>query len=268
MRVIWISAGLLAAFLVVLGLVYEPSSDQMQLASSSETVVENPFVEENQGAITKESNESVDLAVLPTESDGSSVEPGTQELDQTPVAQIVKENNEPVATAKTGDTTSEDINVVADNFNSIVVEKPEAPEKEKKKLGLAMLAFEKEKKKNKVAVIVHETNTQMLTEKEIKALYMDRLTRWQDGSKVMLYNLPLGDKHRDKFSKSVLKMSALEADTQESKRRELRIKANDVQVKAKNVIVSYVEQHPNAVAYVPLDLVREKSSVKVVLTIP
>ena len=97
---------------------------------------------------------------------------------------------------------------------------------------------------------------------------MDRLTRWKDGSRVMLYNLPLGDKFREKFSETILEMTALEADTAENKRRELHINANEVEVKAKNIVVSYVEQHPNSVAYVPLSMVRERSSVKVILTIP
>lgn len=276
MRVVWISAGLLVSFIVVLVTLYEPESDQPpQLATENPETI-NPFVEEKPDAGKAEASAEVDLAKLPTDAvadEGAELQPdtGSQQTSQhgqAPEAEIAANETKLAVSAKVAADKSTDINLNADNVESLVVAQPKEPAGEEKKLGLAMIAFEKEKNKEKVAVIVHQSNTQQLTEKEIKALYLDRLTRWQDGSKVMLFDLPLGDKYRDKFSKSILKMTALEADLQESKRRELRIKANDVEVKAKNVVVSYVEQNPRAVAYVPLNLVREKSNVKVILTIP
>ncbi len=278
MRVIWISLGLSAVFLVALFAFYEPQQDQALLTAGDPPVINNPFVEEI--TASGSADKQVDLAVLPVgQNDASSpanVAENTTLPATTSVANVAAEKKETI-TASLPDNNAnqggapvvnEPVETGVASSNASVADEPVQKDKEEKKLGLAMLAFEKEKQKNKVAVIVHETNSQKLTEKEIKALYLDRLTRWQDGSKVMLYDLPLGDKYRDKFSQSVLKMTALEADKQESKRRELRIKANDVEVKAKNVIVSYVEQHPNAVAYVPLNLVREKAGVKIVLTIP
>lgn len=98
-------------------------------------------------------------------------------------------------------------------------------------------------------------------------MYMDKLTRWDDGKPVMLYNLPLGDKFREKFSQRILNMSALKADKLELQRRENHRAINPVKVKAKNIVVSYVERHPNAIAYVPLSEINDRASVKVVLTI-
>lgn len=269
MRVIWISTGLLGVFLVALFAFYEPQPDEGQLANSGPTVIDNPFVEEKVQDDT--ANKQVELAVLPAEQvtpsnknnapDNSIIASPGQTSPQDPE---IKSNPSIVNVEKAEEVVAS----VSDNPESIVLEKPKQIEEKGKKPGLAMIVLEKEQQKNKIAVIVHETNPQKLTEKEIKALYLDRLTRWQDGSRVMLYDLPLGDKYRDKFSRSILNMTALEADKQEARRRELRIKGNDVEVKAKNVVVSYVEQHPNAVAYVPLNLVRDKSSVKIVLTIP
>jgi len=271
MRVIWISVALSAVFLVALFAFYEPQPNQAQLATGEAAVaaIDNPFVDEK--AHDNTANKQVELAVLPVEQvapanknapiDSSIAASPEQALAQSPDT----ESSPPsVTVAKVGEIVAS----VSDNPVPIAVEEPKQNEKNEKKPGLAMIALEKEQQKNKIAVIVHETNPQKLTEKEIKALYLDRLTRWQDGSRVMLYDLPLGDKYRDKFSRSILNMTALEADKQESRRRELRIKGNDVEVKAKNVVVSYVEQHPNAVAYVPLNLVRDKASVKIVLTIP
>lgn len=271
MRVIWISTGLLVAFIVVLVAFYEPEPELHQEASAEASLPVDPFVEEKSdqsGNVDNNvANNDIELAVLPTK-------PDTQLQDDVAADQIQQVKNQPEKANKdqpgneVASTNIVDANVTAENVESLVVAKVQEPVKETKKLGPAMVVFEREKNRDKVAVIVHESNTQKLTEKEIKALYLDRLTRWQDGSRVVLFDLPLGDKYRDKFSKSILKMTALEADLQETKRRQLRIKANDVEVKAKNVIVSYVEQNPNAVAYVPLNLVREKSNVKVILTIP
>ena len=264
MRVIWISVGLLLVVGMAGFLMFETEISE-SLEVSQQANLENPFVDETPAGDSAKTD--IDLVVLPNDASSSdsppnvaSAETSTSSDQSVRSTSISKETNEQIDQA-----------ILVEDTTSVLAEQP-APEaiakKEKKKLGLSMLAFEKEKKKNKVAVIIHENNSQQLTAQEIKALYLDRLTRWHDGSKVMLFNLPLGDKYRDKFSKSVLKMSALEADKQESKRRELRIKANDVEVKSKNVVISYVEQHPNAVAYVPLSLVRDKSNVKVILTIP
>ena len=261
MRIIWISAGLLLVVIVAGFVMLEPGASSLLPGaqnSSPQAVVENPFVENP--STDNSADTTINLAALPSSPDASPATDSTSPAIDTPVSEedsvATAAVNEPVKTPEPAEKA------VAVKEQQVVAEKPE------KKLGLSMLALEKEKKKNKVAVIVHQNNNHKLSEKEIKALYLDHLTRWRDGSKVMLYNLPLGDKYRDKFSESILKMTALEADEHESKRRQLRIKVNDVEVKAKNVIVSYVEQHPNAVAYVPLNLVREKSNVKVVLTIP
>lgn len=274
MRVIWISLGLSVIFLIALFAYYEPQQDQALLSAGDSPAINNPFVEEKVADIPA-ANQEVDLAVLPAAQNAAPAI-GDSGNVAVPVTASEEKGAEVVAGTlpetdpglKVSSVVNKPAETLLDNGNAPAADKPVTEEKEEKKLGLAMIAFEKEKQKNKVAVIVHETNSQKLTEKEIKALYLDRMTRWEDGSRVMLYDLPLGDKYRDKFSQSILNMTALEADKQESKRRELRIKANDVEVKAKNVIVSYVEQHPNAVAYVPLNLVREKSSVKIVLTIP
>jgi len=64
-----------------------------------------------------------------------------------------------------------------------------------------------------------------------------------------------------------LNMSALQADEEESIRRDNNAAINPVRVKAKNIVVSYVERNPNAIAYVPLSLIRDKSNVKVIMTL-
>jgi hypothetical protein len=269
MRVIWISVGIFLVVGIAGYVMFEPEIKE-SLVASQQAAVENPFVENTKSNESTKSD--IDLAVLPIQptqqtlpTDGSSSNAASAQISSSP-----EQSSQTIDISEKTNKENDQAILIEDTSPTVAgqAESDAEADKEKKKLGPSMLVFEREKKKNKVAVIIHENNSQQLTAKEIKALYLDRLTRWSDGSRVMLYNLPLGDKYRDMFSKSVLKMTALEADKQEIKRRELRIKANDVEVKSKNVVISYVEQHPNAVAYVPLSLVREKSGVKVVFTIP
>jgi len=301
MRVIWISVVLFAVLMIVGVGYYEPDISAQLAASAEKTekaekekIVDNPFAEE------VAASDKVELPSLPEQSQPSLVAVSTADVTDTtnainsdPLAQVASNasSEKPVQDVLSetpentpslvdnsklqttiGETTSQastEASISEGEAVSTGASELSRNENEpQRKLGLAMLELEKENKRNKIAVIVHRDNNQELSAKEIKAMYMDRLTKWNDGSAVMLYNLPLGDKFRDKFSRNILNMTALEADAAETQRRELHINVNPVDVKAKNIVVSYVEQHPNALAYVPLVMVRDKSNVKVILTIP
>ncbi len=271
MRVIWISVFL---FLVVFGIsvvLHEPAENpQEQQPAQEATNAADPFIEDELP------NKQVELAALPAEQaqESATSSPELQQhVDAAAVEQLPDQNaiapSEP--DEQVSMLTSEETD--ADNKASLVpVNEVGAPEAESspqtKPLGLLARSIEQKKNQNKIAVIVHQQNDQLLTIDEIRAMYMDRITQWQDGSKIMLYNLPLGDRHREKFSKNILNMTALEADEAESQRREHNAAINPVRVKAKNIVVSYVERDPNAIAYVPLSMVREKSNVKVIATLP
>jgi len=120
----------------------------------------------------------------------------------------------------------------------------------------------------KIAIIVNASNKQGITKAELKKIYMRHVSHWRDGSKIMPFNLPLGDKWREKFSQRVLNMSALEADLAESNRMSDGRAPMSGQVKAKNIIVSYIERNPNAIAYVPLSVIKKNSQVRVLMTLP
>jgi len=120
----------------------------------------------------------------------------------------------------------------------------------------------------KIAIIVNVQNKQDITKAELKNIYMNDITHWRDGSKIALYNLPLGDKWREKFSRGVLNMSALDADRTESNRKSVDNAFSPGYVKAKNIIVSYIERNPHAIAYVPLSAVKKNSQVNVLMTLP
>ena len=270
MRVIWISVFL---FLMVFGIsvvLHEPAENPPEQQPAQEaTNATNPFIDD------EVADKQVELAALPAEQAQESatlLSESPSQADSAVAEQLPDQNaiapSQP--DAQVSMLTPEETD--ADNKASLVVNEVDAPVTESspqdKPLGLLARSIELKKNQNKIAVIVHQQNDQLLTIDEIRAMYMDRITQWQDGSKIMLYNLPLGDRHREKFSKNILNMTALEADEAESQRREHNAAINAVRVKAKNIVVSYVERDPNAIAYVPLSMVREKSNVKVIATLP
>jgi len=271
MRVIWISVFL---FLMVFGIsvvLHEPfENPQEQQPAQEATNAADPFIED------EVTNKQVELAALPAEQAQESVSSSPESpshVDSTVAGQLPDQNaiapSQPdaqVSLLTLEETATEDI---ASSVPMNEVDTPATePPSQTKPLGLLARSIEQKKNENKIVVIVHQENDQVLTINEIRAMYMDRITQWQDGSKIMLYNLPLGDRHREKFSKNILNMTALEADEAESQRREHNAAINSVRVKAKNIVVSYVERDPSAIAYVPLSMVREKSNVKVIATLP
>jgi hypothetical protein len=270
MRIIWISVFLFLAVTLLTVVLHEPGENPIQhLSRQKAPDAANPFIED------EGHNKQVELAALPAdqqpEQSLSEPTPQTQVDSALPVeAQSHVEDNarqaELASTESVADTPADvaETEVNANDGNAAAAESAA----QQKPLGLLARSLEQTKNQNKIAVIVHVENNQELTVNEIRAMYQDRITRWQDGSKIMLYNLPLGDSHREKFSRDILDMTALEADEAESKRRENNLAINSVRVKNKNIVVSYVEREPNAIAYVPLSMIRDKSNVKVVATLP
>ncbi|WP_455220310.1 hypothetical protein [Kaarinaea lacus] len=273
MRVLWISVFIFLVIILISLVLYEPAEipllQQSRLEASPPT---DPFITD------EVHDKQVELAALPEDPQQASVSsPEVSESSEdsatleaahnfTDTSAEQTNNDVVAATGLSIETATEEVGSRAET-NDVGTVVSGSPPKTKPK-GLLARSIERKKNQNKLAVIVNLENDQQLTIEEIKAMYMDRITHWEDGSKIMLYNLPLGDSHREKFSRNILNMSALEADEAESQRREHNLAINTVRVKNKNIVVSYVERNPNAIAYVPLSMVREKSHVKVIATLP
>lgn len=275
MRVVWISIGIFVAIFAIAFWMHDPDAvSQFTAAVETKPQIENPFVED-EFVDNPTHMASLSENQPPEHQQSDNQNPEIQQSDenqnqnqnpQENVAAVVAPDNTVEATQN--QANNQDAQVVTESTveGEVVAEQPD-PTPQKKSLGLLARSAEKRRNENKIAVIVHKENDQLLTAQEIRAMYMDRLTQWKDGSKIMLYNLPLGDSHREKFSQRVLNMSALQADEAESLRRDNDVAINPVHVKAKNIVVSYVERNPNAIAYVPLTMIRDKSRVKVIMTL-
>lgn len=271
MRVVWISIGIFVAIFAIAFWMHDPDAvSQFTAAVEIKPEIENPFAED--GSAENQTH----MAALPEnqQSENQQLEIQQPEIQQSDGNQNLNPQ-ENVADAVASDNAIEATqNQINNQNNQAIPENPgngqavaeqSEPTQQKKQLGLLARSAEKRRNENKIAVIVHKENDQLLTAQEIRAMYMDRLTQWKNGSKIMLYNLPLGDSHREQFSQRVLNMSALQADEAESQRRDNNVAINPVHVKAKNIVVSYVERSPNAIAYVPLTMIRDNSKVKIVI---
>jgi hypothetical protein len=284
MRIVWISVGLCLALLVVFLGIYEPGPDEQPSANAEQAkdLTADPFADDEPGAEDK----NVTLAALPAsaskpKNNGS---PNGATVKSAPVAQedagsetdnkaanVAYRQNGGAAQQTTATLDSDGAGKITGDVADQSGEPGDVAEPgpaERHTASVTVSSFLDDPDDDTIAVIVHSSNQQSLSPAEVRAMYLDKMTRWDDGARVMLYNLPLGDKDREKFSKNILDMTALEADKLESKRRENHQVVNPVKVKAKNIVVSYIERHPHAIAYVPLSEVSERSNVRVLMTIP
>jgi ABC-type phosphate transport system substrate-binding protein len=116
-----------------------------------------------------------------------------------------------------------------------------------------------------VVVITNSANTQTLGKSNIKNIYSDIVTTWENGKRIKVYNLPLGASERELFSQHVLGMSATSAEKELNNKKITNTLKNPPKTKRAKLVVSIVSRNPNAIAYVPADAVQGKTGVRVVL---
>lgn len=294
MRILWISSILIVTIILVAVFTHSPPEQVVQPALPSEEPLQDPFATEQ--AVNKD----VTLAKLPAGGVNKKAQKNNEreEVEEVEVVEV----EAVIVAGASGSSIAEDLAEVQQELRQEQQEKiaaaekiekvkaevsPEQPITVKKSITVTQVSFSSEaaqpqedlrelrrkylagnKKSDHVAIIVHEKNKENVTAKDIKNMYLERLTHWRNGARISLFNLPLGDKSRERFSRKILNMSALKADQLESQRRDENDPGNPATVKAKNIIVSYVERDPNAIAYVPISAIRTSSQVKVLFTIP
>ena len=119
-----------------------------------------------------------------------------------------------------------------------------------------------------LVVIVNKANFSAFTRADISNIYRDRITRWPSGERILVLNLPLDNGERQRFSTEILDMSPLDAATEWSNRTITNRAQNEYRTKNADVVVSYIQHHPNAIGYVPAAAISDADSVRVVFSIP
>lgn len=116
-----------------------------------------------------------------------------------------------------------------------------------------------------VVVIVNSANNQAITKDDLRNMYEDRVTTWQSGQKVSLFNLPVSSPVRGIFSNSVLGASAQAAAAQEENRKITNALRNPSKTKRERLVVSIVSRKPNAIGYVAKKSTIGKTGIRIVM---
>lgn len=116
-----------------------------------------------------------------------------------------------------------------------------------------------------VAVVVNPRNQASVSPLELENIFLLRRRQWPDGTTIIPFNFPPGEAHRVQFDRAVLRLT-----TEEAARFWLdqRIRSGTRaprQITDAALAVRLVSRLPGAVAYVPIDDV--KDSVRVVARI-
>ena len=115
----------------------------------------------------------------------------------------------------------------------------------------------------KVSVIVNSANAQSLSMRDIKSIYSDIVTVWENGESISVYNLRLESPAREIFSRKVLLMSASAAEVTINNMKITNRLKNPAKTKRDKLVISIVARNPDAIGYVSSSLVENKTGIRV-----
>lgn len=118
-----------------------------------------------------------------------------------------------------------------------------------------------------VVVIVNAANTQQLSEQQIKNIYADIVTQWDSGMRITVYNLYADDESRETFSQKIFGESAQKQVLAESNRKITNTIKNPSKTKSARLVAKMVARNPNAIGYIPKSMLKDTTSVRIVLQI-
>ncbi len=120
---------------------------------------------------------------------------------------------------------------------------------------------------DEVVVIVNASNSEDISVAEIKKLYENHTLNWSNGSKVVLYDLPVKDEARKKFSNAVLGKDAGKVAMEWASKKITNTAKNPPRTLKSAVLVqSKVGKDPNAIGYLFKSKVTNKD-VRIVATL-
>lgn len=119
----------------------------------------------------------------------------------------------------------------------------------------------------RVAVIVNWMNKQPITQEDVKNIYSDNTITWDNGQKILAYNLPVYHPAREKFSQYVLGLSAQDAAAAESNRRITNMSRNPQRTKNEGVVMIHGKRKNHFIGYVPEETLDNSKPLRVLFYI-
>lgn len=118
-----------------------------------------------------------------------------------------------------------------------------------------------------MAVVVNINNTEEISFETITQIYSDKRNFWKSGNEILLFELPVKDKGREKFSKKVLNKSAIASQSDWSNRYVKNTIKNKVKMKPQKLVAKFVSKNKNAIGYIPVSIANKNENIKIILTI-
>jgi ABC-type phosphate transport system substrate-binding protein len=118
-----------------------------------------------------------------------------------------------------------------------------------------------------VVVIVNKQNQQALTKQDIKNIYADIVTEWDNGKRINVMNLPVDSSARENFSQKLFGESAQRMAAAESNRKITNTIKNPSRTKSERLVAILVGRNPDAIGYIPRSMLDKVDNVRVVLQI-
>lgn len=188
------------------------------------------------------------------------------------------------AFTESGELTADDRG--PDLANDTVIKEPkENPKKSEKSITVANLQITESKKKvgkyritslqvpklkpipensDQFVVIVNKNNQQELSAGDIKNIYLNNITAWDNGERIDLYNLPVDSHIREMFSNLILSTSARAAATKENSRRVSNTLRNASKQQQETLVISRVARNSKAIGYVSKNSLKEIKGLRII----
>lgn len=133
--------------------------------------------------------------------------------------------------------------------------------------ALSLLSLNSSLAGESVVVIVNAANTQELSEQQVKNIYADIVTEWNNGKKITVYNLRVDHEAREAFSQQVFGDSAQKLAAAELNRKITNTIKNPSKTKSARLVTKLVGKNPNAIGYIPASMAQGNPDIRVVLQI-
>lgn len=119
-----------------------------------------------------------------------------------------------------------------------------------------------------VLVIVNQSNTQELTNKDVTDIYQDMVNRWKGDKVIHIYELPVRSKIREKYYQNILQISARVSASNWSNRKISNSLKNILpKTKRESSVVRAVARDANAIGYVSERAVEGREGIRIALRI-
>lgn len=119
----------------------------------------------------------------------------------------------------------------------------------------------------RVYVVINENNMQEVNPETIKQIYSDRVSFWDNGEEILVFELPVKSNAREKFAQNVLNKSAISCQRDWSNRFINNTIKNAVKVKPQRLVARFVGMKLSAIGYVSESEMDNLSGLKIVMVI-